>query len=128
MKQRIIHLIFAAIGIFVSFAVLLSGVHAKDLPALSQADKRLLAVPARDAQKVASEDGSSSYSSGARVVSEYHNHIDKQTLKSLLDNGMFSDQRNRSKQDDRDVFDEVHVHWLQEQLMFFQIAYAAAKL
>jgi hypothetical protein len=128
MKQRIIHHLLAAIGIIVGFAVLLSGVHAKDLPGLSQSDKRNYALPANSSSRNTGEDGSNSYSSNARVVSEFHNHIDKQTLKSLLDNGMFSDQRGRNKQQEHDVFDEVHVHWLQEQLLMFQIAYAAVRL
>lgn len=128
MKQQIVRHFYAFISLLVGFAVLLSGVHAKDLPALSQADKRLLALGASESRKVAVEDGSSVTSNNFKAASEFHNHIDKQTLKSLLDNGVYTDPRGRNKSDDKDVFDEVRVHWLQEQLLMFQVAYSAVRI
>jgi hypothetical protein len=119
MKNLYRHII-ATIGCIVGLAVLLSGVHAKDLSTLSQLDKRRALLPVNEVRVSPADDGLT-----VKTTPDLHNHIDKQTLKSITDQNVMADQRSRQKHGEPDVFDEAHVPWVTMQLLYVQVAWAS---
>lgn len=86
----------ALFSLTIALSVLLSGMHAKDLPALSTQVKK----PSQAAiRKTGKDDAGASH---GKLVGEVHNHIDKQTLKSALkvfgDQNMQADARHLKRQ------------------------------
>jgi hypothetical protein len=67
---------YSSLSIFMSFAVFLCGMHAKDLSVVAIA-------PLPMVSKKASADDQSGHSTLVKTAPDLHNHIDKQTLKSL---------------------------------------------
>lgn len=89
--------ITALFSLTIAASILLSGVHAKDLPAISTQARNMQAT----VKKTAKDDAGSSPTYG-KVSGEVHNHVERQTLKSALkafgDQNMQADARHLKRQ------------------------------
>lgn len=88
----------ALFSLVIATSVFLSGLHAKELPALSATASLRHQANVRKAAK----DDTGSNSPHSKVSGEVHNHIEKQTLKSALktfsDPGLQADARHLKRQ------------------------------
>lgn len=85
-------------------ALVLSGAHAKDVAASSQASIQ------PEVQKVTHEEV------GAKAVAELHNHVDKQTGKNLVGDNPLADNRSlkireKNQQDIKKVLNKLVKSW-----------------